>query len=161
MNFELQEHKSVGPITFGMQCNNVRQALNSDFTSSPRRHFVEVMGNIFQTSNLDYPIVDMFRSLKIVAHYDMYSGKCDSVKFYGKIIPTFQGVKLLGDLSIDSLKEWLDSIGGECKIEDDFVVSHVFGIILSFAVEMPAQGYDQIKILPPKEVNAFTHGYLQ
>lgn len=158
--FMIHENKSVGPVKFGMSYIEVREAIGGSPNSRcAKRRSIQFQRTPHLIADPDSPESDVFEEQRIVAYYNIYSGLCDALDFFGTISPTFRGKELLGEHSIEFLRLWLNSMGGDCKIRDNFVASYEFGIKLIFTVYMDADQYHQVKDYPPKEIVIFSRDY--
>ncbi|MBE9075755.1 hypothetical protein IQ241_00305 [Romeria aff. gracilis LEGE 07310] len=158
MIFEIQPLEHVGPIQLGMTPDEVRQILSSEFSTRSRSSVMLFRATPQQISNADAPERDVFGSLGLVAFYNE-SSICHAIKLFEPAEPVFQGVELLYKNSIESLIALLNSMHGECEVQNEAVVSYNLRIELGYWEKMTIKDSDSVMMLPPSEVVVFTKGY--
>ncbi|MBE9075752.1 hypothetical protein IQ241_00290 [Romeria aff. gracilis LEGE 07310] len=159
MIFDIRPPKRVGPVQLGMTPSEIRQILGSGFSTRSRRSAMFFMSNTQQENNLDYPERDVFGSLGLVAFYNE-SSVCHAIRLYEPAEPIFQGKNLLSfENSLESLRVWLNTMNGECKIKDEALVTYNFRLELGFMYKLSAEDYDSIMNFPPSEIVIFAKGY--
>jgi hypothetical protein len=165
IGFEIYPNEGIESIKFGMSYTEVRMILRCDFVPSLQKGRWRVKEGR-PIINPDFPDRDLFRSIGIIVYYNLL-GKCISIRFLGSSHPTLRGRHLLwheeqgeeysADYSLESLVLWLDSMGGDCEIHQDFALSRNFGIQLIF---FELLDYDAAMLMPPKSVVAGSNEYV-
>lgn len=124
-------YQGLSSIRFGMSREEIRNAISEN----PR---------IFALDSTDY-----FKNVHIEYDKDL----CCSISLLPPLKPMFRGINLLGDRSIDKLREWLKSI-------DEVIETNILGVItfrFGFSLYVPAMSLFKGK--SPEAVTIFRVGY--
>ncbi len=102
MNFEIVPGRGVGPITFGMTREALREVLAVPVEPSLK--------------SIAAAPADFFKSLGLFVDYKP-PGLCEAIEFNGPASPTFKGKPFLGTSYID-IEDWVRTIDPDIVLND-------------------------------------------
>ena len=140
MDYDIRPDKGVGPISFGMSPEKVRQALAVDVDAVDGK------------SDTGIP-TDFFAGPGILVYYKQ-PGVCEAVEFAGPASPTFNGQHFLGR-SYREMEQWVKTRDPEFVQNDAGLTSNQFG----FGLYAPSSRKEPD--LPVEGVIVFEKGYYE
>ncbi len=138
MEFDIKPYVGVGPITFGMPPEKIRQILGM------KPEPVNKSGEI---------PADFFQQLGIFIFYK-HPGICEAVEFSGPASPKFEGQYLLGR-PYQEIEQWIKILDPEVMLKDAGLTSCKFG----FGLYAPSARKEPN--LPVEGVIVFEKGYFR
>src|SRR5688572_16288477 len=110
--FTIRSFASVGPLRFGM----TKKELSRELTGEVRE---------FRKTTDSTTLSDQFLDVDIIAHYES-GDRLEAVEFYGKVLPEWNGIALLGRTA-KAILEDVKKHSSAAEIDNDGAIFHDLG----------------------------------